>query len=296
MPEINLSGLVQGDMPGDQIQIDKNHILRADRIFPAILKKLKDEGKDKTVISVYGGSGVGKSEIGSLLAHYFKLSGYKAYVLSGDNYPWRIPEQNDGERLNQFRSAGLSAMAESEEFSNTWDREIHAAWEDFSDADPEKAREHRGFQIYQEAGVRALQEYLGTHKEIDFNLLNHIIAQFKGGSSSIPLKRMGRMAENMYFESVDFSETAVLIIEWTHGNNVALQGLDLPVYLYSTPEETLSHRLSRGRDKGVDTPFTNLVLKIEQDRLNSQAERSSLIISKGGEFLSPESLQKRVDQ
>ncbi|OQY34185.1 MAG: hypothetical protein B6241_05725 [Spirochaetaceae bacterium 4572_59] len=296
MLKIDLSELVRGDMPGDQIQIEKTHILRAEVIFPVILQKLKEAGKDKTVISVYGGSGVGKSEIASLLAHYLKQSAYQTYVLSGDNYPRRIPEHNDGERLNRFRSAGLSAMAQENEFTSSWDRDIHDAWEDLKDADPEKARAHRGFQIYQEAGKLALRQYLGSEMEIDFNLINHIITQFKGGSTSIPLKRMGRMAEDVHFESVDFSKKSVLIIEWTHGNNPALKGIDYPVYLYSTPDETLAHRLSRGRDKRVDSPFSNMVLEIEQERLNSQCGRASLIIGKSGEILSIESLQKRMTQ
>lgn len=294
MLEIDLSEVVRGDMPGDQIQIEKNHILRAEVIFPVLLQKLKEAGKDKTVISVYGGSGVGKSEIGSLLAHYFKLSGYRAYVLSGDNYPRRIPGQNDGERLNRFRAAGLSAMAQNKAFTNSWDLDIHAAWEGLRDADPEIGRDHMGFKIYQEAGVRALQQYLGSEMEIDFDLINHIIASFKGGSSSLPLKRMGRMAEDVHFELVDFSKTSLMIIEWTHGHNPALKGIDYPVYLYSTPAETLAHRLSRGRDKGVDSPFVNMVLKIEQEQLNSQSGSASLIIAKNGKILTRDSLQKRM--
>ena len=35
----------------------------------------------------------------SLLAHYLQQIGVGCYVLSGDNYPRRIPAQNDAERL-----------------------------------------------------------------------------------------------------------------------------------------------------------------------------------------------------
>lgn len=55
------------------------------------------------VITVCGGSGVGKSEIASLLAHYFENMGVGCYTLSGDNYPHRIPVYNDAERLRIFR-------------------------------------------------------------------------------------------------------------------------------------------------------------------------------------------------
>lgn len=235
---LNLSSIIKGDMPGDKIKIDDSHILRANKIFPYIINKVETAGNSKTVISIFGGSGVGKSEIGSLIAHYFKLQGYGAYVLSGDNYPKRIPIENDKERLKR----------------------------------------------YTESGKEGLEKYLGTDEEINFTELNEIILNFKKNAPYIRLKRMGRTPESISYESVDFRNIDVLVIEWTHGNNQRLRGVDYPVFLFSTPQETLKHRLSRGRDSGVDSPFTQMVLKVEQELLNTQT-KSALIINKNGEII-----------
>ena len=67
----------------------------------------------KIVISVFGGSGVGKSEIASLLAWYLNCAGIGSYVMSGDNYPRRIPMYNDAERLSTFRASGLKGLLEA---------------------------------------------------------------------------------------------------------------------------------------------------------------------------------------
>ena len=41
----------------------------------------------RAVVAVCGGSGVGKSEIASLLSYYLNQLGVGSYTLSGDNYP-----------------------------------------------------------------------------------------------------------------------------------------------------------------------------------------------------------------
>ena len=80
--------------------------------------------------------------------------------------------------------------------------------------------------------------------------------------------------------------TQVLILEWTHGNSDYVSGVDVPILLNSTPEETLAHRRARARDKGVDSPFTTLVLEIEQEKLKRQAHKAKIIVSKSGEVIS----------
>ena len=76
-----------------------------------------------------------------------------------------------------------------------------------------------------------------------------------------------------------------LIVEWTHGNNDLLTGVDIPILLNSTPEETLAHRRSRARDGATDSPFTMLVLALEQAKLHAQASKAKIIVSKSGELL-----------
>ena len=80
-----------GDMPGDKVQIGPEHIAKANTIFPALVPMAAELAQNgRVVITVCGGSGVGKSEIASLLSHYFRTAGVGSYTLSGDNYPKRI--------------------------------------------------------------------------------------------------------------------------------------------------------------------------------------------------------------
>ncbi|MGL1893864.1 MAG: hypothetical protein OCD02_19660 [Spirochaetaceae bacterium] len=276
--------LIFGDMPGDKISIDESHIKRAEVIYPIIFDKIKESGH-KTVISVYGGSGVGKSEIGSLLASELTKNGVKTYVLSGDNYPYRIPKYNDLERLNRFRYAGLLGLKNNNGFNPTWTLELNKLLANKDDFNKDIARTKPFLSIYQVAGEKALWEYLASEKEVDFNLLNSIIGDFKNNRRFINLKRMGRTINDISFEKIDFKDTEVLIIEWTHGNNPHLKGVDYPVFLFSTPGETLSHRVSRGRDKGVNSSFTNCVLEIEQNKINNQFMDSFLIVGKSGNII-----------
>ena len=97
---------------------------------------------------------------------------------------------------------------------------------------------------------------------------------------------MGRTPEALWYEKVDFSQVSVLNIEWTHGNSEKYQGVDIPILLNSTPEETREHRRQRNRDGKTDSAFTTVVLELEQKMLESQAARAKLIISKNGSILS----------
>ena len=96
---------------------------------------------------------------------------------------------------------------------------------------------------------------------------------------------MGREETALWYEAVDFSDIHVLLIEWTHGNSNHLHGVDVPILLNSTPSETLAYRKARHRDGGTDSPFTTMVLALEQKQLEMQAEKAGLIIAKTGELL-----------
>ncbi len=237
MTALDLTALPHGDMPGDKIEIEEHHIEKAEKIYPVLKTMLTPP---KTVVCVCGGSGVGKSEIASLLAGLFRADGVGAYVMSGDNYPHRIPVENDAERER----------------------------------------------VYREGGREALDGYLGSQKEIDFELVSSILARFKAGEAKIPLKRMGRTPEELWYDEVDFTGVSVLILEWTHGNSDLITGVDVPILLNSTPAETLEHRRRRARDKGVDSPFTTMVLELEQAKLHRQAHKAKIIVTKAGEIVS----------
>lgn len=238
---IDLAQVVTGDMPGDSVQIGETHLAKARAVFPALWQLLEPKlaAGQRVVVAVSGGSGVGKSEVGSLLAHGLKAAGVGAYVLSGDNYPRRIPSENDAERLR----------------------------------------------VYETGGRVALDAYLGSSDEIDFDQVNAILAAFHAGAAQLRLKRMGRTPDAVWHDEVDLRDVRVIVLEWTHGNSPNLTGVDFAVLLNSTPEETLAHRRSRARDGAVDSPFTTTVLQLEQGKLHRAASRAALIVSKDAELL-----------
>lgn len=291
IPEIKDYGaILKGDMPGDKIKIEETHVKKAQAIFPKLLEKLiliiKNHPNHKAVISVHGGSGVGKSEIGSILAYYLNDKKIGAYILSGDNYPHRIPKHNDIERVRVFREYGGKGLVVQGEYSAQNNEILKSLQKEDEDFNPLRCKEYAWLSIYQSAGADGLRSYLGTPNEIDFSEVNHIITEFKNGKSSILLKRMGREEQELWYDAVDMTDINVLVIEWTHGNNFNLSGVDIPILLNSTPKETLEHRRSRNRDGNIDSPFTTVVLGLEQEILHSQAKNAELIVLKSGEIVS----------
>ncbi len=284
VPETLPSGIPHGDMPGDSVRVGETHIRKATAALKALaepLGTLLDSRKNhRAVLAVAGGSGVGKSETASVLAAFLNQAGIRTYVLSGDNYPHRIPRDNDAERLRIFRSAGLRALADlglctpevCAELKQLWLRDRDAA------ADPSIL----WLKTYYGAARSALSAYLGSPAETDFAELSRILTDFRSGRDVIPLKRMGREPEERWYDPVDFSKTNVVILEWTHALSAYLTGTDLTVLLNSTPQETLAHRLARKRDKGVDSPFTDTVLDIEQGQIEARAEQAALILAMDG--------------
>lgn len=278
-----------GDMPGDRICIDEGHIAKAQTIFPVLkdmlAAQLQASPKGKAVVSVCGGSGVGKSEIASVLGYYLNQLGIGTYILSGDNYPRRIPCDNDTERMRVYHVGGLRGLLDSGLYTDDMGQTLCRLWQDEVDCDPKAVEQYPWLSAYQSAGRMALTAYLGTPNETDFDEVNNLIARFKRGDALIPLKRMARNPNELWYDTVDLSKVQVLIIEWTHGNSDYLTGVDLPILLNSTPAETLAHRRARNRDGKVDSAFTTLVLAIEQKKLEEQAGKAKLIMSKSGKLL-----------
>ena len=293
LPEVT-ADIPHGDMPGDKIGIDEGHVRKAQIIFPELLKELQNCG-EKAVIAVAGGSGVGKSEIASILGWYLGAVGIKAYILSGDNYPHRIPMYNDAERLSTFRTAGIRGMLLEGVYTDENGQILRELQEKELDPDPKMIHEYPWLDNYIRYGKAALRNYLGTSKEIDFDEVSGILHAFKRGADAIYLKRMGRTDTELWYNLVDFSETSVLIVEWTHGNSDYIDGVDIPILLNSTPEETLAHRRARNRDGKTDSAFTTMVLGIEQVKLHQQAHKAKIIISKDGELLDYETYLKRME-
>lgn len=278
-----------GDMPGDKVEIDEQHVTNAKLIFPKLLQELQcvmnKSGQEKAVIAVCGGSGVGKSETASLLSYYLNEAGIGAYTMSGDNYPHRIPKYNDAERLHVFRESAMKGMIAAGTYTKERATCIHELQVKGDDANPKYREEYDWFSTYLDAGRRGLSRYLGTSSETGFDEVEHIISQFKNGADHIFLKRMGRDDTELWYENVNFSDIHVLIIEWTHGNSDYFEGVDIPVLLNSTPEETLEHRRKRARDGAIDSPFTTMILELEQQLLMAQAHKAKIIVTKSGELI-----------
>ena len=155
-----------GDMPGDKVQIGPEHIAKANTIFPALVPMAAELAQSgRVVITVCGGSGVGKSEIASLLSHYFRTAGVGSYTLSGDNYPKRIPMYNDAERNRIFRAAGLRGLVEAGTYDKAVKETLSALWLQETDAEPTLTEQYPWLKIYQDRGRKALAGYLGTEAE-----------------------------------------------------------------------------------------------------------------------------------
>lgn len=290
----------QGDMPGDKVNIGPLHVSKANTIFPELLKEMKKViqagQKDKIVLCVCGGSGVGKSEIASLITFYLEQAGIGAYTLSGDNYPHRIPKYNDAERLHLFREGALKGMIADGVYSKENFDILRELQKRGQDANTELIGEYPWMKSYIGAGRDKLAGYLGTSLEIGFDEINGIVEDFKQGKNKIWLKRMGREETELWYEEVDFTDKSVLVIEWTHGNSMHYQGVDIPILLNSTPKETLEHRRARNRDGATDSPFTMMVLELEQKLLVRDAPKAKIILSKQGELLSYEQFYSLLER
>lgn len=289
VPPVIPADLPHGDMPGDKVQIQEEHIQKTNTIFPVLVPVLEQaisaNWSRRAVIAVCGGSGVGKSETASLLTYYLRQIGVGAYTLSGDNYPRRIPMYNDAERIRVFRVSGIRGLIGNGQYSAERAAILKELQLAETDADPNQVITYPWLAVYQREGRHGLSAYLGTEKEQDFEEISNIISQFKNGAQSIWLKRMGRSDTELWYEKVDFRRVSVLIIEWTHGNSQNILGVDIPILLNSTPQETREHRRLRNRDGKTDSAFTTMVLEIEQKLLEFQADRARIIVSKSGEIL-----------
>lgn len=208
----------------------------AKKLFDKV-QQLHASGDERVVISIYGGSGSGKTTIATALQQYFLSEGIGCYLLGGDNYPHRIPKRNDEERLR----------------------------------------------VYEEAGEEGLREYLGTPKEIDFDCINQVLAEFHAGKDTITLRHMGRKDGDISSEEMDFAGIPVLLVEWTHGGSEYLKGVDIPVFLESSPEETRERRIRRNRDENAASPFICRVVELEQEKLDIQKGHARLVVGKDKE-------------
>ncbi|MBQ5430275.1 MAG: adenylylsulfate kinase, partial [Lachnospiraceae bacterium] len=181
MPTIN-GDIPHGDMPGDKVEIGEDHIQKANVIIktliPMMAKQAKEENKEKFVLTVCGGSGVGKSEIASLLSYYFNENGIGSYTMSGDNYPVRIPMYNDAERLRIFRYCGQQQMLADGVYSEENFKVLHEFMKNGDDANKSHIADYPWMESYIKGGRKGLEGYLGTTNETNFAEVEGILAKF----------------------------------------------------------------------------------------------------------------------
>lgn len=278
-----------GDMPGDTVRISVPVCRRVEKLLPHLGEKLEEKyGADipaKLVIAISGGSGSGKTSGTAALREALTKAGLKGYVLSGDNYPRRIPKHNDEERLAIFRSAGLKALLVAGEYTTERFADLQSLQKAGIDSNPRQCEMRCWLQIYQQAGRTALTNYLGQTAEQDYDELNTVLEKFRAGEPTLWLKRMGRKEWERWYEPKDVADVDVLLLEWTHAGSANLKNIDLKVFFNSTPEETRACRVVRNRDAGADSPFVTMVLEIEQALLNSRACNADLIQNRDGTMI-----------
>lgn len=290
----------QGDMPGDKVWIGPQSIQKAGvafrAILPMLLETLRGNPAQRAVIAVSGGSGVGKTCVSALLTYYLNQLGVGAFTMSGDNYPYRFPQLNDMERMRIFRTAGVRGMLAEGVYSAGHAAVLKDLQLADRDPDPAYCSKHPWLAVYQQAGRRALSQYLGTGLEQEYDQLTGVLKQFKTGENRIWLKRMGRDDTALWYEKKDFSNISVVVLEWTHGGSELLHGVDIPVLLGSTPAETREYRLTRARDANADTAFITMVLELEQQKLEDRARHAKVIVSKSCGLLTYGQYKQIIDE
>lgn len=105
---------IHTDMPGDVIVIHPAQKGIVNNIRNASLDEIKEilSKQKRLVISIFGGSGSGKSGTAVLLSEQLQEMGIQNLVISGDNYPRLIPEKNDAKREYIYHMHGRQGLAD----------------------------------------------------------------------------------------------------------------------------------------------------------------------------------------
>ncbi|MDE7327501.1 MAG: adenylylsulfate kinase [Lachnospiraceae bacterium] len=258
----------------------------ANLLYPHICLKMQDLGEGaKRVIAISGGSGVGKTGMAWLLKERFAADGISAFILSGDHYPHRIPMYNDAERLRIFRVGGLSGLLKEKMYDAAVQDILKKLQMQEEDAEERWTEQYPWLAVYQKYSDGALEDYLGTEKELLFSEVSSVLSAFKRGEEILWLRRMGRQDYEIWYEEEKTKDKEVLILEWTHGNSPLLTGVDLSIVLKSTPQETLENRKKRNRDAKVTSPFVARVLRIEQKKIDAEIEKADIIQDMAGHIM-----------
>ena len=289
-----------GDMPGDSVDINESTINNAKNLFTSVKEEIagniRNNPYGRTIISVAGGSGSGKTSLSAMLAYFLNTSGIGAYTISGDNYPHMIPVENDASRLRVFRHNGVRAVVDARLGSPEVFQEIKKFQERENETGHVEPVDKPWYQVYIAGGKAALNRHLGTPHEQNYNEINDVLNAFRDGAETIWLRRMGRDNTAFWYEEKNFANVSVLILEWTHGLSQFLTGIDTPIFLNTTPEETYADRKRRGRDGNTDTDLIKAVVEIEQRQLINEVSRARIIVSRSGHVITFDDLKNQMDK
>lgn len=259
---------------------------KADTLFLELAKKTDDFKRDigKSILSVYGGSGVGKSSIATALSVLLEENNKKCVVLHGDHYPLRIPMYNDVERLAIFRENGLRELIQKGLYTGDVPDKLKELQKEDKDCDSNLKDRYMWITDYIHGGKKGLCDYLGTPKELDYAAINKVMDSFRQQDDSIWIRQMGRELWDISYQKVDVSKCDILILEWTHGYSPYLSKRDIQIFLKGSPKDTLENRIQRKRDENTASPFISIVLDIEQELIDRHGKNADIIMTKEGKI------------
>lgn len=131
-----------------------------------------------------------------LLSCFLKEKGIETCILSGDNYPHRIPKYNDAERLQIFRENAIVGMLKERTYTEERRTIIQEFQKAENDADERYVEKYPWYESYLRNGRKALENYLGTEKEINFEEVDRLVHAFKDGGQKLWGRHMAGKRQN----------------------------------------------------------------------------------------------------
>lgn len=116
---------------------------------------------------------------------------------------------------------------------------------------------------------------VGPH-EVNLALMARHVADFRAGRA-VDAPLVDYPTDSFLTRRLDFGPLAVLVVEGTYA--LMLDDLDVRIFIEATHDETAERRRARNRD--VDAPFVQEVLRIEHAIIARQAGVAQLIVDRG---------------
>ena len=121
--------------------------------------------------------------------------------------------------------------------------------------------------------------HVGPH-EVNLALMQRHVAEFRAGRT-VDAPLVDYPSDSFLTRRLDFAPLAMLVVEGTYVlmlDELDARVLDACVFLEATHDDTAERRRARNRD--IDAPFVQDVLRIEHDIIARQAARAHLLIDR----------------